>query len=846
MYYELIYTRCRQGIDILREGRPITSDGYKVYSCSSALFKDDIVDLQFLLNAAQAKQPYNEPDFMDDAYMYYVPDKGSSFMLNFYPVPFDPNTKGDYAHRAGNFLNHILVGDFTELYPYELFRNNAIWNAKTRGEAYYYEYIPTDLPLREDVNNLAGQFGIEEIGAFISDGRKEALKAAISFLISQYELPPEERKFLVIKDESSQKIEMWIAAIEYAFSPRISASLSFATRMDKFITANRYTVNQLGVYQTQINLQDRNQQLRYRAMIIGVDDRDRINSGAARALENSPFVLLNGIEKKAMFEADISNKYFRFIVRFDYTHQIFSREFLQIINITTPSSDIFNLYSIFEIFENPSLPTTKEMGKIATLLSKYTLHNSSRVQHIYTRVSTELPRFLQEDLHSALLIIKWLYSVSQIVNDTNAAMRFTDYVCKAFMSQVLSKTKPEDTFNFWQSIKNSEFISNVAKYFINTSTIQDNKNPMHGLTGKDITTYVLIYLDCAAFIGTFEEKNFKDVVNWGLKNCYHRNDKNDAKKILKAMSNNRHINVQDILLSIARNAEGEYAEYIIIFLIENDNSIVSSDSSIMAFLKKLSNERMEHLFGSILKIRSKALSKVVELDQMIRLLDKLPSLSDIDKANILAILDQKINLNEKGSIAIAKMIQEAIPRGASCKKSAHIIALNVLYDKRKRSQFTSIYNELINQGFPSIEDDDYIRALIEALFKANMDKNELYYVIQLFSKEQAYITELVSAILGITSSKQTEEWNQLMIVAAKNQNPTLINIIIKECAKLKQGEKALSQLSDLLNDNETCDYFQKITQKSKEIIRSQKSQSGFRRMFNKFFSRDDDCDKKRR
>ena len=38
MYYDLIYTRCRHGVDILRSGQPILSDGFKVYACCSDLY----------------------------------------------------------------------------------------------------------------------------------------------------------------------------------------------------------------------------------------------------------------------------------------------------------------------------------------------------------------------------------------------------------------------------------------------------------------------------------------------------------------------------------------------------------------------------------------------------------------------------------------------------------------------------------------------------------------------------------------------------------------------------------------------------------------------------------------
>jgi len=831
MYSELIYTRCRQGIDILKEGRAITSDGYKVYSCTSSLLKDGVTDLQFLLNAAQAKQPYSEPLFMDDAYLYFVPEQGDSFMMDFYPVPFDPNANGDYAHRAGNFVNHIIIGDYSEFYPYELFRDNTVWNAKARGEAYYYENIPTDLPARDDISDPVGPFGIEEIGAFIADGRKEAFMSAVAFLISQYSLPPEERKFLVIRDESEQNIELWIAAIEHAFSPRMAASIPFATRMDKFATANRYTVNQMGVYQTQINLQDKNQKLRYRAMIVGVDERDRVNAGAARPLANSQFVLLDGKEKTTSFEADTSNRYYRFITSFNDSHQSFCREFLQMINITAPSADIYRLRDVYMFFESNSIPTAKDMGKVVAILEKYTLLQSSKLQNIYAKVTADLPRFLQEDLHSTLRIIKWLQSVSCIVGDTNASTRLTDIVCKAFAEQVFRKANPDEAFDFWQNIKNSEFASSVARYFVDPATIQANQSYLPHFTSAARLVYVLIYLDCAAFAGAVRKEHLKSVVNWGLELCRTHKDTDSAKKILKSLEKCHGINTQDILFAIAKDAERGYAEFIVMFLVAYDKSIVASDASMMAFLKKLSADRMEHLFGAVLKFRAKELSKPIEFEQMINLLSRIQGLSTIDQAEIFAVLDQKLSLTDRNCLSVAKAIQDKLPREAVCTKSAHILALDVLTNRRQRDKFTDIYNELIPQRFPSINNDNYIKMLVEALFKAKIDTSELHYVIQLFSREPTYIAELVAVILSVTSSRQTDEWNMLIFTALKTKDQNLITTIINECAKLKQGEKTLDQLSDMLTERETRDYFQKIAQKAREVIRSQKPQSGFGRFF---------------
>jgi len=843
MYSELIYTRCRQGIDILREGRTITSDGYKVYSCTSSVMKDGSTDLQFLLNAAQSKLPYSEPQFMDDAYLYFVPEKGDCFMQNFYPVPFDPNAKGDYAHRAGNFVNHVIIGDFSGFYPFELFRDNAVWNAKARGEGYYYANVPVDLQPRNDISDPVGQFGIEEIGAFIGDGRKEALMSAVSFLISQYDLPTEERKFLVIRDDSEEKIEMWIAAIEHAFSPRMAASLPFATRMDKFATANKYTINQMGMYQTQINLQDKNQKLRYRAMIVGVDERDRVNAGAAQPLANSPFVLLDGKEKKAMFDADVSNRYYRFITSFSSTHQSFCREFLQTINLAAPTSDICRLLDIYYVIcESPSLPDTKEMAKILSFFGKYELLPSSKLEKIYAAITAELPRFLKEDLHSALSVIKWLQSTARVVGDTNASARLSEIVCKVFGEQVFRKSDAEGAWEFWQNIKNSEFAKSVSRYFVDPATLQANQAYLQQFTPTDKLTYVLIFLDCAAFSDTARAENLKSVVNWGLELCSSRKDTKAAREILKALGQNRGIVVQDVLFSIAKDAERGYAEFIVMFLIEFDESIIANTNSMLSFLNKLKADRMEHLYGAVLKFRIKALNRATEIDEMIHLLDRVSGLSAIDHAEIYAILDNKLSMTEKSSITLAKAISERLPRGAACPKSAHLIALDVLGDKKQRAQFTETFNKLIPQGFLSVQNADYIAALISALFKAKINSQEMGYIIQLFYREPDYINALVAEILAITTSKETEDWNTLILIAAKKQDRNLVEALINECAKLKQGEKAINQLGDMLEKRETRDYFLRtIAPQSKEIIRSQKSPG----LFGGLFSKDDGSKKKK-
>jgi hypothetical protein len=796
--------------------------------------KDGSADLQFLFNAAQGKQSYADPAFMDDAYLYFVPDKGNSFMVNFYPVPYDPDAKGDYSHRAGNFVNQILIGDFSGFYPFELFKDSAVWNAKTRGEAYYYENPPDSLPARDVAP--AGKINTVDIAAFISDGRKEALMAAVSFLISQYGQPPESRKFLVIRDESSEKIESWIAAIELAFSPRMASAIPFATRMDRFATANRYTVNQTGVYQTQINLQDPNQKQRYRAMIVGVDERDKTNAAAARPLANSPFVLLDGKEKRALFEADTSHSYYRLITAFDDKHKAFCREFLQMLDIAAPGSDIYRLFDCFSAMGNAaSLPNAETVAKNLLVLGKYGAVDCTILRNLYNRVKTELTRFLQEDLCNALQIIKWLQKFSKLVGDNNATQQFTDIICTVFENQVFNKPGAGKTAKFWESIQNSEFASSVAGHIAALPASKNYDTYLKRFTASDGISFVLIYLECAAFMDNVSAQNLKKIVVDGLKFCLPKNDKNSARKILNAMSQNKQINAQTILLSIAKEADKNYAEFIVKLLVETDESIADSDASMLAFFNKLKLEGIENLFVPVLKYRIRALSGSADIEQFINLVREFQFLSSRDLVEVFENLDDRLVITEKDSVRAASALQQAKPKEAVCPNSAHLYALEALNDRRIRPRFTSIYDKLKTQRFPSIDNTGYIQALTGRLFKAQMNQKELEYIIRLFARAPSYIAELVSAILDMTKPKQNEEWRILIDIAANTGDRAIYRAIIDACVNLKYGERALEQLSDLLESKKARDYFISIAGVAKEKILTQKPMSVFGQLLRMLF-----------
>jgi hypothetical protein len=578
-------------------------------------------------------------------------------------------------------------------------------------------------------------------------------------------------------------------------------------------------------------------------MIIGVDERDRTNTAAARPLANSLFVLLDGKEKRADFEADTSHRYYRLITAFDHNHQTFCREFLQMLDIAAPTSDICHLFDCFTALEDAtSLPNAQTLVKILSILGRYGVINSPTLKNLYNRIKTELTRFLHDDLNNALQILNWLQTVSKVVRDNNASQQLTGIVCKEFADQVFNKPDAQKIVSFWKSIRNTEFASSAAGHLVDPSTLQSYNEHIRQFSAADAITFVLMYLECAAFLGSVNDQNLKKIVDIGLQACLRGNDTNSAHKIIKALSQNRQILAQTILLSIAKEAHKDYAEFIVKSLVETDKSIVASDASLLAFFKKLKQNGIEHLFILILKYRIRALSSSADIEQFIKLAKEFQSLSSHDLAEVFEKLDSRLVITEKGSTSAAYALQQAKPEEAVCPNSAHLYALEALNDKRMRTQFTSIYNKLITQRFPSVDTPDYIKALIERLFKAQMNQRELEYIIRLFARVPSYIAELVNTIFGMTKPKQNEEWCVLIAVAEKERNRVIDDAIVEACVKLRHGEKALAQLNELLASKETHDYFMHIAEEAKERIRMLKPRSGFDKFFRMLSG--DDSDKK--
>jgi hypothetical protein len=778
MFYESIYTRCRKGIDLLKKGAKITSDGYKVYSCSAELLQEGTVDLPFFANAVQSKQSYVDPGFMDEAYLYYVPDTGSPFLTNFHPVTFNKEAKGDYSNRPGNFVNQTLVGEFRDLYTYELFGDSQVWNAKGRGEAYYYETETPELPPRSIAASRT--LSVREIGAFIAAGRQETLARAVAFLVEQYALPPEERKFLVIKDEDSAKIELWIAAIQCAFSPKIAAGISFATRMDKFVNTNRYTVNLQGVYQTQINLQDPNQKQRWRAMVVGVDERDRNNVGAARSSANSPFAVLGDIN------ADISRGgYFLAMAQFDDEHMRFCREFLQAFEFRAPNEQIADLYDIFNALNNLTSMEVSEIADALNSMSRFNMSGTEYFNAVYVQVYENVSLYLQKDTVSALDIINWLMKYNP-----QKEAQLMKKVCNSFIDCLYNNTKKAKAF--WEGIIGKSYSTPVA--FAVTDRIVLNENLDRIANPDDANVFFGIYHECYNSTKPKEREMFSYVLYVCLYVCYSHKDNMAFKRIVAPMASNLRENLSDVADIAKKNNDLDFAKYII---------------------QNFNEGQFENL--KTLEAYEKALATIS--------LDTTVQVSDEFRVKIFREIEAKFDPLDESVPTLVKKVITMCDDKDLCPKIAHGFILLFLKEwqtktPNERNDFFALLDEF---RLPKNTSSEYTAVLAKRLYDVGAGLEEFKGLLRCIMRHEVHLRAFIAELVRASLKQGNTKWGMTLHFAAETQNTHIRNIIKEILVDAKVSEKNLAVLRDSIHGDDLKAYFEGIEKDVTEALNERKS-----------------------
>lgn len=831
MFYEAIYTRCGRGIDLEKNGQPEIGDGFHVYSCSNEIFEDVEIDMRYLNKEIQAKPFFSDPDFMDDAYIYHTPRVGAHFFVNFHPIPFDPNVEGNFAKRRGNTINQVLIGDFSGVYPFELFNDAAVWNAKGRGEAYYYETAPSPIAARTDVEMAPGQYTSDDIRNFISDGRKDALKRAIVFLIDQASVNETDKKYLVIYDDSTRNIELWISAIESAFSPRIASNISFATRMDSFINRNRIKTDEMVV-----TANDK-RGLSFRSQIVGVVKVDKANAAlATRVAQNSPFVLLDGTKKTVDYAGNINDTYFDLITSFGDEHISFLREFVQTFDIKTPSSELFTLYKCYKGLVEEEIDLDK-YANIIERLSRYQAVNSDMLAGLYNQAKDKLDKLLEKDISGAVTVMNWLRNISKVVGDEGFEQTLEDKISHVIKYSLFVNSELETADRLWSFVKVSQFGKKMAETVTNQDIIAEHAIDIARGPGDKAKQIADIYIDACKVLGkSNSESNILIAENCAIA-CSTNNEDDAMNQVASKLDTLNGDNSQKFWIEIAKKNNTQLALFIVNYLVNSDKKITASEKNITEFCKTLHAEGYSSAIIPAIRQYINVTASFEELIGFLKRTESMPYISEKDIPMLYKSVDDKLDISLNGTVNAAKAIQDNRPTRYAFPNSAHIMALYLIGSKKKNADISEELSSYSKQGFPSINNTEYQSALITNVLRSNLNDKELVFVLKrILTQPESYYKTLVNVILASPSTYKGY-WNRIMSLTVKIKDSDLQKAIYNELAKLladtNQSKKTIGVLGGYITDDKAYEFFNHASHKATEIIDAKPKTKGLFGLFRK-------------
>lgn len=819
MYYDLIYTRCRHGVDILRLGQPILSDGFKVFSCSSALYKDNIADLQYIMNSAQKKQSFNEPDFMDDAYLYCVPDTGFNFLSGFHPVPYDLSVTGDFAKRPGMYLNHIIIGDFEGVYPFETFHDRNVWTAQKNNEAYYYENEPEDTAGREILVSQP-QYAFPDIGAFINDGRKEVLKKAVAFLMEQLTKPLGERKYLVIKDATSEDVEKWIAAIELAFSPRMASKISFATRMDKFATSNFYYVNVDGSF-SQKQQSDSSNSPRLRALVVGVISKDKANT--VRPISDAPYLILDGEKKQLDISVETSELYYDLITSFDEMHERFVREFLQSFDISVPGLEIFGLAKAYETLCGSSFGTPDEYAKALGILNRYKFSKSDIICEIYEKVRERLEHFVKSDLKKSLSIINWVGSAAEIVGDSQVKAQLSSII-KANANEVLFRGyKKGGIHEFWNGLKGGPFIIDIAGVLTDEDNIDEYTPVIRKYDPDDAVSFLNLYCEACGEKIKHEDETAKMVVSSCASACSKRVLLNSYADIIDTLNNVLGNKALSFLMKSVKTYEPESMDSVVGSIVKGKDSGKGFVDDVLLICEALAECEMSNQQLTIMRRYIENTKDSIDLED---LAGKVANRDYIDahaRKRIFELLDEKIIFGDFDSAILAASIQKNRPEDALCINSAHIAAVDAIKRRKKGEAVQNCLEPFVKQDFPSVSTRSYVVDLTSCLLKTNTNEDDQEYIVDLIAKApDMYMKVYLSELVGGADRKQ-DKWNWTVTSIVSYPDVELKGKLLRALGSALSNsglkKKNMDALGKLISDKSVRNAYENVASDAVDLVK---------------------------
>lgn len=510
MLDQLIYTRCKPHRELKKRGQVVRSEGFGVFSMSQGMVTNPPIPSYDYLQARLAVPngaKENSSIGLFNSYEYSALTS-DIFAMSFEvarPLCTKPRKNGQ-GHRSGNYIKQCLVGRLDD-YPFKWFGASA-WDAHLKSENdYYLDENPNAEP--EWLNTVqetpyGSYITIEKVKEFVDEGRADAVKAGVWFLIHEYAKPESDRKVLLIKD-TPENVEHWIAAIEYAFSIELAKGITFSTNKSRLGTQTDnilfYYTDEAGKFFPMRNNSVKQRRHPY-CMIVGYHPKDTFCS-SVKQMPTSNFVLIDGITKKAEFSTDdsICSAYYSALVQYNEDILDFTSVVLPSLPMTIITDKIPELYDAYKYLLDSDHRVEKwsygeAVAKLQALTQYGISKNDALNKYILDECLRGYQRFASEDERNC-------YSLLQIVWDIGLSTKRTREVTGCLADQLSPglmnlKSSGNALVVTWNAIKAGGVKGIIQPAFLelfNDSELASYSSQFTGASATVIGTILDMYYD---------------------------------------------------------------------------------------------------------------------------------------------------------------------------------------------------------------------------------------------------------------------------------------------------------------------------------------------------------------
>lgn len=514
MLNQLIYTRCMPHRDLKNKGQVLRADGFGVFSMSQELVTNPPVsNYDFLQNRLAIENGAKETSAAGLFNSYeYTAISSEVYAMSFEfarPHCKEPRKNGK-GHRTGTYIKQCLVGVLGD-YPFKWF-GASVWDAHLKSENDYYldenpSAEPAWLSTVEDMPN-GSYITVDKIKQFVKAGRAEAVKAGIWFLLHEYAKPENERKVLLIKD-IPENVELWIAAIEYAFSAEMAQKVTFSTNKTKLGTQIDnilffYTDDSGKFYQMRNN--SIKQTRHPYNMIVGYHPKDGF-CAAVKQMPTSNFVMIDGTTNTVSFATDesIRSPYYTAAVQYNADIIDFTSIVLPSLPVDTITEEIPELYDAYKYLLDSNHRVEKWTYREAiTELQSFTQYgipkNDALNMYILDESMRGYQRFAAEDERNNFKLLKVLWGIARLAKRTREVTGcLADQLTAGMMNLKVSGNALTGT---WNAIKAGEVQSIVRPALhdlFNDGDLASYSNQFEGALSSAVSTILEMYFDMLSF-----------------------------------------------------------------------------------------------------------------------------------------------------------------------------------------------------------------------------------------------------------------------------------------------------------------------------------------------------------